>query len=112
MFQTLSTRGAIAASTALVAVAVVVTILPTYQSGPDLRLREVATQKTDATRMEEERVVDAEPMIELAPMELAEADMDASAPEALMAAPPTPTSAGSCTATSPPGTSSSSRTGG
>ncbi|WP_300512654.1 VWA domain-containing protein [Aliiroseovarius sp.] len=96
MFQTLSTRGAIAASTALVAVAVAVTVLPTYQVGTDLRLREVATQKTDDTRMEEEQFVDVEPLVEpapmeLAPMELAEADMAASAPEALAAAPPTPT---------------------
>ncbi|WP_421703303.1 vWA domain-containing protein [Aliiroseovarius sp.] len=91
MFQALSTRGAIAASTALVAVAVVVTVLPTYQSG-DLRLREVATQKTDEARIEEEAFVAAEPlaepMIEPAPMELAEADMAA---EGLMATAPAPT---------------------
>ena len=83
MFQALSTRGAIAASTALVAVAVVVTVLPTYQSG-DLRLREVATQKTDEARIEEEAFVAAEPLvepvIEPAPMELAEVDTTAPTP--------------------------------
>jgi len=90
MFQALSTRGAIAASTALVAVAVVVTVLPSYQSG-DLRLREVATQKTDEARVEEEAFVEAEPMVEPAPMELAEADMAASAPDTQIASPPAPT---------------------
>ena len=67
MFQALSTRGAIAASTALVAVAVVVTVLPSYQSG-DLRLRQEGTAKVDETVIVDDMLSEAEPMAEPSPM--------------------------------------------
>lgn len=63
MFQALSTRGAIAASTALVAVAFVVTALPLYQNG-DLRLRQERTAKTDETVIVDDMLSEAEPRVE------------------------------------------------
>jgi Ca-activated chloride channel family protein len=73
MFQALSTRGAIAATTALVAVAVGVSFLPLQ--APDLiQARGPSAPKGDVAEVvvEAEPVVD--PMVEPAPMELTEAD--------------------------------------
>ena len=81
MLKALSPRGAIAASTALVAVALVVTVLPTYQSG-DLRLTGAEAQKLDDGVAPV--IVEAEPMLEMAE---GEADMAAGAPAAIMAEP-------------------------
>lgn len=90
MFQALSTRGAIAATTALVAVAVGVSFLPLQ--APDLiQARGPSAQKGDVTEMVVEADPMAEPLIEPfvdpAPMEMAEADMAASAPADVMPVP-------------------------